>query len=223
MNNMAIKKLTAFLVLTLPLITACSGLLSKQSVQIGYYSLESSQLNAPAESQSSSNNALPTLIINTPKAAAGFDTRHMMYTRAPHKLEYFARNEWVDTPANMLQPLMIATIANTGNFSAVIPKLGAVKADLRLESEVLKLVQAFDQKPSVVYFSLRAVMINNATGKIVALREFKEQAIAKSDDPNGGVNAANVAVDAALKKLSAFSAETTINWNATNSNTAILK
>lgn len=218
---MAIKQLTAFLVLTLPLITACSSLLSKQSVQTTYYSLDNSQLNAPAKSQS--NNILPTLVVHTPKAAAGFDTRHMMYTRAPHKLEYFARNEWVDTPANMLQPLMVSAIANTGHFGAVIPKLSAVKADLRLESEVLRLVQAFDQKPSVIYFSLRATMINNTTGKILALRDFDEQAITKSDDPIGGVNAANAAVDAALKKLSAFSTETASNWNATNLNAVNLK
>lgn len=213
MKNMAIKKLTAFLMLTIPLITACSSLLSKQSVQTTYYYLDDSSLNASAKSQSN-NNALPTLIVHAPKAAAGFDTRHMMYTRAPHKLEYFARNEWVDTPANMLQPLMVSAIASTGNFGAVIPKLSAVKADLRLESEVLKLVQAFDQKPSVIYFSLRATMINNATGKIIALRDFDEQVIAKSDDPVGGVNAANAAVDAALKKLSAFSTEAASNWKA---------
>ncbi len=212
MKNMCKKRLTAFLMLTLPLISGCAGLLSKQPVQISYYSLDNSQLNAPADTDSSRNNAMPTLIVNTPKTAAGFDTRHMMYTRAPHKLEHFAQNEWVDTPANMLQPLMVSAIAKTGSFSAVISKLGAVKADLRLESEVLRLVQVFDQKASVVYFSLRVAIINNTTGKIVALREFDERVIANSNNPVGGVTAANTAVDAMLKKLGAFSTETVTNW-----------
>lgn len=194
--------------LTLLLATGCSALLPKPPINTAYYSLSNMQAKTQASKAVNINNALLTLIVNTPKAAAGFDTRHMMYTRSPYQLEYFARNEWIDTPPNMLQPLMVAAIEQTQAFNAVLPKLTAVKADLRLESEVIKLVQDFNTKPSVLQFTLRATIIDNTTGKIVALREFNEHAIAVSDDPIGGVTAANQAVNNVLKQLGMFSTET---------------
>ncbi len=207
MNMMSNKWLTLFLLLALSSISACSGLLKKQSVQTTYFSLSELSTNTQQNKLLTTDKTLPTLIVNTPTAAAGYDTRRMMYTRSPHQLEYFARNEWVDTPANMLQPLMISAIKNSGQFSAVIPKLGAVKTDLRLEAEVIRLVQLFEQQPSVVRFTLRVVVIDSATGKIIDSQEFDEKVMAASDNPIGGVNAANLAVDNVLKKLSIFAAE----------------
>ncbi|MES2502393.1 MAG: ABC-type transport auxiliary lipoprotein family protein, partial [Pseudomonadota bacterium] len=176
-----------------------------------YYALNGLQLEAQADNKANATNSLPTLIVNTPKAAAGFDTRHIIYTRSPHQLEYFARNEWVDTPSNMLQPLMVAAIEHTQAFNAVVPKLAAVKTDLRLETEMLSLVQDFNSKPSAVRFALRATIIDS-NGKIVALREFATQVQSNSDNPIGGVKAANQAVNIVLKQLADFCAETAKNW-----------
>lgn len=199
---------------TLPILTGCSTLLPKQHIQTTYYSLDVIESKTHADSISNTNNTLPTIVINSPKAAAGYDTRHIMYTRMPHQLEYFARNEWIDTPAHLLQPLLISAIDHKQNFIAVMSKPGAIKADLRLESEIIRLLQQFDSKPSVVYFTLRVSIINNATDKIVALREFDERVIATSDDPIGGVFAANQAVKLALEKVTVLSEEAAINWKS---------
>ena len=193
-------------------MASCSALLSKQPLQTAYYSLERAQSKPQTEPPLNNNNRLPTLIINTPKAAAGFDTQRMMYTRAPHQLEYFARNEWIDTPAQMLRPLMISAIEKTGAFNAVLAKQSVVASDLRLESEVIKLVQDFTTKPSHVQFTLRVSMIDSATHQVIAIREFNERINANIDNPIGGVLAANVAINLALDKLSVFSSQTVINW-----------
>lgn len=193
-------------------MASCTALLSKQPLQTTYYSLERAQSKPQTETSLSKNIILPTLIISLPKATAGFDTQRIMYTRAPHQLEYFARNEWIDTPAQMLKPLMISAIEKTGVFNAVLAKQSVVASELRLESEVIKLVQDFSTKPSHVQFTLRATMIDSVTNKVIALREFDERVDAKSDNPIGGVLAANVAVNLALSKLSVFSSQTAINW-----------
>lgn len=212
MINVARIKRVQFLVLMLPLLTGCTSLLSTQVTQTTYHSLDTTAFNAQIEDHSNTAHDLPTLIVNTPKAAAGFDTRRMMYSRSQHQLEYFARNEWIDTPSHMLQPLIVSAIENSQRFSAVVPKMAAAKTDLRLESEILSLLQDFNSKPSVVRFTFRATIINNVTGQVVALREFDERVIATSDDPSGGVKAANKAVNNALEKLGLFSAETALNW-----------
>ena len=214
MNN--VKSLFLAVILTLPLVSACSNLLSKQPLQMTYYSLDASESQTPINDYANVNNSLPTLIINQPKATAGFDTRRMMYTRAPHKLEYFAQNEWIDTPAHMLQALLVETIANTRSFKAVLSKQDRVKSELRLDCEIVKLIQSFTVKPSQVQFILRATVIDNVTNKVIAYREFDERENAISDDPNGGATAANRAVNAALEKLALFSKDFASNWNKAN-------
>ena len=219
-----------FLLFSLPLMTGCNALLSKKPLQTTYYSLERVQTKLPEKFALNTMLKLPTLIVNMPKANAGFDTRRMMYTRLPHQLEYFAKNEWVDTPARMLQPLLISIIEKTDGFKAVLPKYSSVKSDIRLESEIVQLIQIFNSdtsngmpsnskliksKPSQVQFTLRATLIDNISNKVIAYREFDETVDAKSDDPIGGVIAANQAVNTALEKLGRFTQEATIAWQLT--------
>ena len=212
MKNKLVRQLAPLFILTLLLMASCSALLSKQTLQTTYYSLERTQSKPQIKPSLKNNNTLPTLIINTPKAAAGFDTQRMMYTRAPHQLEYFARNEWIDTPAQLLRPLMISAIEKTGAFNAVLTKQSVIASDLRLESEVIKLVQDFNTRPSHVQFTLRVNMIDNATHRIIATQELNERVTTNTDNPTGGVLAANVAINLALDKLSIFSSQAAINW-----------
>ena len=215
MKPIIVRRISLFFILILPLMTSCSALLSKQPLQTTYYTLERAEAKLQTKPALNPNNRLPTLIITMPKAAPGFDTRRMMYTRAPHQLEYFARNEWIDTPAQMLRPLMISAIEKNGAFNAVLAKQSVVASDLRLESEVIKLVQDFSTKPSQVQFTLRASFIDSATQQVIATQEFNERVNANSDNPIGGVLAANVAINLALDKLSTFSQQTAMQWAQT--------
>ena len=85
----------------------------------------------------------PTLIINPPHAAAGFDSPRIIYVRETHKLEYFAHSEWVDTPARMLAPLIVAAVENSGAFRAVVLTPSAAAGDLRLDTEIIRLQHEF--------------------------------------------------------------------------------
>ena len=220
-RKLSLKKL-AFFILMLALQVSCTALLSKEPLQTTYYTLERAQSKPQSAPLITKKTRLPILIVNTPKAAPGFDTQRMIYTRAPHQLEYFARNEWVDTPAHMLRPLMISAIEKTGAFNAVLDKQSVVASDLRLESEIIKLVQNFNNKPinnkpinnkpSYVQFTLRVTMIDNVTNKVIALQEFDERVDASSDNPMGGVAAANLAVNQVLNNLSLFTQKIVTNW-----------
>ena len=212
MKNQLSKHFYILFLFCLLLITGCNALISKPTLQTTYYSLERDPPKLPKEFTPNDNLNLPTLIVNMPKANAGFDTRRMMYSRVPHQLEYFAKNEWIDSPAHMLQPLLVSAIEKTGGFKAVLPKYSAVKSDIRLESEIVQLIQLFNNKPSQVQFTLRATLIDNITNKVIAHREFDELTNAKSDDPSGGVLAANQVVTTALVKLSLFCQEAVIAW-----------
>jgi cholesterol transport system auxiliary component len=187
------------------LASGCSTLLPAPPPQSSYYSLDGVPYEARATSMlSAPTSAKPTIIITNPRAAAGYDSRHIIYTRQAHKLEYFAHSEWVDTPAHMLAPLMMTAVERSGAFNAVVLSPSNIVGDFRLDTEIVRLQQEFDSQPSKVRFTIRVYMVNNATRKIIAWHEFDESAIAKSEDPYGGVVAANQAVQAALEKLTTF-------------------
>ena len=150
----------------------------------------------------------PTLIVNPPHAAAGFDSQRIIYVREAHRLEYFAHNEWVDPPARMLAPLLVAAIGHSGAFRAVLPTPSAAAGEMRLDTEIIRLQHEFGTPPSRVRFTLRAVLVDEKTRRVLAWREFDTSVTADSEDPRGGVVAANRAVRNVLAQLSTFCAET---------------
>lgn len=148
-----------------------------------------------------------TLIVSPPHAAAGFDSRRIMYLRHADQPEYFAYNTWVDTPARMLAPLIVAAVERGGAFRAVVQTPSTAAGELRLDTEILRLEQEFLALPSQVRFTLRAYLVESATRRVIATREFEATVPAPSENPQGGVAAANRAVKIVLERLAAFCTE----------------
>lgn len=145
-----------------------------------------------------------TLIISPPQAASGFDSQRMVYVRQDHRLEYFAHSEWVDAPARLLGPLLVSTAQRTGAFAAVVLASGTAAGDLRLGTELLQLQHNFQIQPSQVQVSLRVYLTDEKTRRVLAWQTLSAQAPASSDTPQGGVAAANQAVQAVLVQLEQF-------------------
>lgn len=185
----------------------CSALRPQATPHASFYALDNARSAAPEPAAVSVAATAPTLIINPPHAAAGFDSSRIIYVREPHKLEYFAHSEWVDPPARMLGPLLVDALAGTGAFRAVVLTPGAAAGDLRLDTEIIRLQHEFQVSPSRVRFTLRAYLVDDKTRRVLAWREFDAVAPAASEDPYGGVLAANGAVQSAIDMLSAFCAE----------------
>ncbi len=195
------------------LASGCGGLSPKSPSPPSFYSLDAA--NADAVTAASSRtaaaraaNAAPTLIVNPPHAASGFDSRRIVYVRELHKLEYFAHSEWIDTPARMLAPLIVAALENGAAFRAVVLTPSAASGDLRLDTEIVRLQHEFGSAPSRVRFTLRAYLVEVKSRRVLAWREFDATVPSVSENPYGGVLAANRAIQTVLGELSAFCAET---------------
>ena len=133
------------------------------------------------------------LLIMQPKAQAGFDTARMIYLLRPYEVNYYAHNQWADTPARMLQRIMVENLDKTGLWSAVLQTPGAVTAQYRLDCDNLVLEQQFFAHPSRIRLALRAQIIETKMQSVLATRYFELFEAAPSDDPYGGVIAANQA------------------------------
>jgi cholesterol transport system auxiliary component len=192
----------------------CAALGPTATPQPSFYSLDSARTEsgAPMRAPATVPLTAPTLIVNPPHAATGFDSQRIIYVRKAHQLEYFAHNEWVDTPARMIAPLIVAAVQNRGTFRAVVLTPSAAAGDLRLDTEIIRMQHDFGSQPSRVQFTLRAYLVDNATRRVLAWREFDETVAAASEDPYGGVVAANRALHAVLEQLAGFCAEEAQNW-----------
>ena len=200
-------------------LTGCASLLPKPVAAPTLYTLQATPIPAAASSNvATATLAMPpaaaTLLVNTPRADAGFDSQHMMYVREPYKLEYFAHSEWVDTPARMLTPMIVWTVGKAGVFKAVVPSSIAAIGELTLDTEIVRLQQDFSAKPSRVVFTLRAYLLDTQTRKTIAWRELETVVAATSDDPVGGVVAANRAVQMALQQVADLCVDAEKQWRA---------
>ncbi|HEU4646309.1 MAG TPA: ABC-type transport auxiliary lipoprotein family protein [Burkholderiales bacterium] len=192
------------------LACGCAALNPTSAPHPNIHSLDrvAAELPAPAPAAGTA----PTLVVSPPGAAAGFDSQRILYVRKAHTLEYFAHNEWVDTPARMLAPLIVAATARSGAFGAVVLTPSIASGELRLDTQVRRLQHEFLGNPSRVRFTLHATLLDTATREVVATREFEAVATAPSEDPYGGVVAANEAVRSVLASLAEFCADAARNW-----------
>lgn len=195
----------------------CSGLLTSGTAPPSVYSLDAAANVRPSTQGLINSGAAPTLIVSPTTAAPGFDSQHIIYVRVAHQLEHFAHSEWVNTPARMLAPRIIAAIETAGGFRGVASATSGIAGDMRLNTEVLRLQQEFGSGPSRVRFTLRASLLDNATRQVISWREFDETVAAESENPYGGVVAANRAVQIVMEQLSRYCAHASARWPSPNS------
>jgi cholesterol transport system auxiliary component len=142
-----------------------------------------------------------TLLVTPPRAASGFGGTGMAYSQTPYHISYFAYNQWVDTPGRMLEPLLVRALDRSGLFTAVVPAPAPVDADLRLDTEVLQLLQAFQGQRSEVRFDLRVRLFDLKRGTVLADRLITTHERAEKETPGGGAAAANRALRPLLRAV----------------------
>jgi len=199
------------------LMTACSALKPTPVPPPAFFALDGGIATAPSAPRAvsiGSAASAPTLLINAPQAGAGFDSQRIIYVRQAHQLEYFAHSEWVDTPARMLAPLIVSALDRAGSFRAVVATPTAASADLRLDTEVVRLQHEFGATPSRVRLTLRATLTDNATRQVLAQVDLDNRADAASEDAYGGVVAANHATRVMLQTLAVFCSQVAEQWQA---------
>jgi len=184
------------------LLAGCVGMQPPQAEAPAIYVLDARPAAKPARPQRDL-----MLVVSAPRARAGFDTAQMAFVREPHELEYFAKSRWADTPSRMLAPLLVQALEQTGGFRAVVQAPSAVPADLRLDTELIRLKQNFGTRPPQVEIALRAQLVDLRSRRVLWTAEFEEVEPTTREDAYGGVIAANRALQRLLARLADFSAE----------------
>ncbi|MEK6586269.1 MAG: ABC-type transport auxiliary lipoprotein family protein [Nitrospirota bacterium] len=146
----------------------------------------------------------PVFLVSTPQAEPGFETPRMVYVKRPYELEYFAANQWADTPARMFTPLLVQALSQSGAWRDVVLLPSSVTGDLRLDSYGFAVQQEFLQRPSRVRVTSRAQLVDLKQSIIVGMQTFEAIELAPSENAYGGVLAANRAVAALLDQMASW-------------------
>lgn len=178
------------------LLAGCTGLQAPKTENSHLYLLDAK----PALSAPPPQRRNLVLAIGQPVSWPGFDTPQIAFQQQPLSLEYFANHRWADTPARMLKPLMARALEP--EFRAVVQVAG--NADLRLDTELIRLQQNFATSPSRIQLTLRAQLTDVKSRQVIAVRLFDESETTVSDDAYGGVLAANRALQRILEQLADF-------------------
>ncbi len=193
MNNGIFRWITLASVL---LLAGCTGLQAPKVDSVHLYALDAQAASPP-------QHKIPaTLAISLPTAWPGYDTPQIVYQRQPLELEHFVTHRWADTPARMLRPLLARALEPA--FQAVIQTPGAISADYRLDTELIRLQQNFTSNPSQVQLVLRAQLIDLKDQRVLAVKRFDESENSATEDAYGGVVAANRALQRVLQQLAEF-------------------
>ena len=162
------------------------------------------QLSAYSAKQYASKPRSITLLVSAPEAVPGFQTEQMLYVDKPFQIEAFAKNAWSSPPADMMYPLLVRSMQQTGYFYAVASSPYSTQADYRLDTQLLSLEQNFLKKPSVLEFSVKIVLTRVDNSKMVASQIINLNIPCSADTPYGGVVAANKATQQFTAKAAHF-------------------
>lgn len=144
-----------------------------------------------------------TLLVHRVESPQRIDTRQMAYSLRPHHFAYFARNEWAESPARMLQPLLVRTLEATGRFAAVVTP-PASGAQFALHTELEELLQDFGGDAPLLRLTLRLRLVEERGRRTLAVRVIALQEAMRQGTPHAGVVAANAAVARTLREVAVF-------------------
>jgi cholesterol transport system auxiliary component len=195
---MMIFKIIAAVIMSF-LLVSCSMFSPVPSVSSTTYLVNSIPPRVPVGSHRRS-----ILFVAMPETSAFYNTTDMVYISKPYQIGYFVKNNWAETPAQMLQPLIVQTLINTHHFRAVNSSLAMGNYDYVLSTQIMQFAQDFSVAQSVYRLTLRVQIIKSSTNQIVATKQIAIIKPAQANTPYAGVIAANSAVADALLAIAEF-------------------
>lgn len=186
------------------LVATAAGCLSPRTDSSEIHTYQLSLDGWPSEARPAKPDG-PVLLVSPPQAEPGFETQRMVYVKRPYELEYYAVNQWADTPVRMFAPLMVQALNQQNDaWRAVIPLPSSIRGDYRLDTHGFLLQQEFLQQPSRVRVMVRTQLVDLKGSTILSTRAFEVVENATSENPYGGVQAANRAIAGLLDRVGSW-------------------
>jgi cholesterol transport system auxiliary component len=162
------RRRLALLLLVASLGTGCFGSMFQSDADAP----ELFRLSAP--SSTAIGTALPLAVsVARPRAASSLDTERIAVMRPGSAFDYYAGARWSDTAPQMVQQLLVATLAAEGGFAAAVAAPSRVPTDLLVDLELrhFEAVYADARESPSVRVELQASLVDTRKGTRLATFE----------------------------------------------------
>ena len=148
------------------------------------------------------------LVIATPTASAGLDTKRMAVIHSPVGIDYFAEGEWVDRLPFLVKEALIEGFQKSGAFAGVSSEGLGLSADYVLNTDIRDFSATYDSSGGAPLARIRiaAELITMPGRNIAAATSVTREARAGANDLPSIVLAFDRALGEAVQDLIAWSA-----------------
>ena len=148
-----------------------------------------------------------TLLVQQPDTRPVYNTKQIAYSLKPHQIAYYAQNQWAETPAQMLQPLLVQTLENTRHFRTIITPPYIGRYNYSLNTQIIEIQQDYTTTVPVMRLVVNVQIIRATTSQVVASKQFAIHIPIQQRSPYAGVMAANRATAILLNRIAEFCVE----------------
>lgn len=185
------------LLLSLFFMGGCS---LKDSGPITEYSLSASTVPAVPSSRFQSR----TLKITYPESLKEKLSRDIIYSYSLSDRGVYQNSQWSNSIARLIQGTLIEGMEQSRIFKGVLSYASTAYADYRLESTVYDFSHHIRGKESYSIVSMKFVLIDTSTGKLVKTRKFTYKEPTRTVDARGYVEATNIAMSRLVRDLAGW-------------------
>lgn len=146
----------------------------------------------------------PRLVVATVRPGPRLDGREMLYRDAQGRARGFAANRWIAPPEAQLGDWLVTALERAGGVSAVIAPGGRGRAELLLESELLRLELDNAEAPGALHVELRLQLLADPGREVLATVRLQEREALAVPGPAGMADAAGRALGRLLEASASF-------------------
>ena len=148
------------------------------------------------------------LVVATPTASAGLDTKRIALIRSPVAIDYFADGEWIDRPPFLVKEALIEGFQKSGAFAGVGSEGLGLNADYVLNTDIRDFTAIYDTPdgPPLARVRIAAELITMPGRNIAAATSMTREARAGATELPSIVLAFDRALGEAVQELIAWSA-----------------
>jgi cholesterol transport system auxiliary component len=150
------------------------------------------------------------LLVATPTAPAGLDSRRIALSRSPVALDYFADAEWTDRVPFLVQTVLLDGFKKSAAIPAVGPYGGGLRADFVLETAIGDFSAIYDSPdgPPRIAVRLDATLVKMPERRIIARHSVRREQRASANAVPEIVEAFERALGGAVEDI--------VNWTVSN-------
>lgn len=143
------------------------------------------------------------LLIETPQAAGGLDTRRIALSRSPVSLDYFADAEWTERVPQLIQTALVDSFENSGRVAVLGRDSAGLRADFLLRTEIRRFEADYGATagPPVVRVAIVVRLVRLPAGEIIADTLFAARGPARANTVPDIVAAFDEALGQVLKRI----------------------